>query len=68
MPVVALENAGDLKRDVIARQLKRWRSDGALAGVRDDLPLSRLDSDERRRWQSLWKDVDGLLEKTAAKK
>jgi serine/threonine protein kinase/Flp pilus assembly protein TadD len=34
-----------------------WRTDAALAGVRDQAALEKLSDDERREWQRLWADV-----------
>jgi hypothetical protein len=47
---------------VRARQaLARWRKDPHLAGLRDAAALAKLPADERRKCQSLWRDVDALL-------
>jgi serine/threonine-protein kinase len=43
----------------VARELRRWLSDGDLAGVRDEA-LAALPEAERRPWQKLWTDVAGL--------
>src|SRR5262249_15645659 len=34
--------------------LRVWLHDAALAGVRDQEGLARLDADERGQWQALW--------------
>jgi hypothetical protein len=36
-----------------------------LSGVRHPWSLLRLPADERRQWQKLWADVDGLLKKAS---
>ncbi len=41
-------------------QLRHWRRDTALAGVRDPESLRRLPEPERRQWQELWTDVAAL--------
>jgi serine/threonine-protein kinase len=52
----------------VRQRLLHWRADSDLASVRDDAALSRLDADERKQWQRLWRDVDALLRVVAAKK
>jgi tetratricopeptide (TPR) repeat protein len=41
--------------------LHTWRSDPALAGVRDDGSLAALPAAERAAWQQLWADVAALM-------
>jgi hypothetical protein len=40
-----------------------WLKDEALAGVRDDKPLTALPEPERKEWRKLWADVIALFEK-----
>jgi tetratricopeptide (TPR) repeat protein len=49
----------------IAKTLRRWQDDPALAGVRDADALDRLSADERSAWRRLWDDVAALLQKAA---
>jgi serine/threonine-protein kinase len=44
-----------------ARALRSWRSDPALAGVRDDEGLAKLPPAERAAWAEFWAEVEGLL-------
>ncbi|PWT90381.1 MAG: hypothetical protein C5B56_05470 [Proteobacteria bacterium] len=41
--------------------LRPWKTDGNLAGVRAPDALTRLHDDERKQWERLWSDVDALL-------
>jgi hypothetical protein len=50
-------------RAAVQSALHTWRSDPALAGVRDSSPLAALLSAERAAWQQLWTDVAALLAK-----
>jgi hypothetical protein len=47
----------------VRTELHNWRSDPALAGVRDTGPLAALPSAERAAWQQLWADVAALAAK-----
>jgi tetratricopeptide (TPR) repeat protein len=44
-----------------ARALRNWRSDPALAGVRDEEGLAKLPPAERAAWGELWAEVEKLL-------
>ena len=44
-------------RAAVQRALPVWRSDPALAGVREAGPLAALPPAERAAWQQLWADV-----------
>ena len=48
-----------------AAALRHWQGDADLRGVRHPWSLLRLPGDERRRWQTLWAEVDELLKKAA---
>ena len=50
-------------RPSIARILEYWKVDPDLAGVRDADALAKLPDKEQQAWQSLWADVEALLEK-----
>jgi hypothetical protein len=43
--------------------LRHWRSNAALAGVRDAEGLAKLPRAERAAWGELWAEVDGLLKR-----
>ena len=48
--------------------LTHWRADPDLTGVRDQDALAKLPEDERAKWQELWGEVDGLLQRVGDKK
>ncbi len=50
-------------RETLQRTLESWRIDPDLAGLRDPVALERLTPSERQECQSLWRDLDALLEK-----
>jgi hypothetical protein len=52
----------------VRQALTRWRADPDLTGVRDKDALAKLPEDERAKWQQLWGEVDGLLERVGDKK
>ena len=54
-----LELTGRLRNDgeVLAWSLATWRSDPALASVRDAAALAKLPDAEREPWRHLWTDV-----------
>jgi hypothetical protein len=54
-------------RVAVQHELKRWRRDPGLAGVRDAAALAGLPQAERADWQRLWADVQAVLEKTGGK-
>jgi tetratricopeptide (TPR) repeat protein len=45
--------------------LQRWRTEPALASVRDTAALARLPQAEARQWRQLWDAVEALLTKAA---
>jgi len=58
---------GDLEAGLRAREeLRRWRLDPHLAGVRDPAGLDALPEAERQAWRKLWHEVDELLKPTPA--
>jgi serine/threonine-protein kinase len=59
-----IDNGDPKSRDQVAQALQHWRVDTDLAGIRDPDALSRLPDAEGKEWQSLWADVDGLLERS----
>jgi hypothetical protein len=48
--------------------LTHWRADPDLTGARDQDALAKLPEDERAKWQELWGEVDGLLNRVGDKK
>ena len=48
--------------------LTYWRADPHLTGVRENDALAKLPEDERTKWQELWGEVDGLLQRVGDKK
>ena len=47
----------------LVQTVRQWKVDINLAGVRDPEALAKLPEPERKEWQSLWGDVDALLER-----
>ena len=45
----------------IAQQLKHWKIDIELAGVRDDESLARMSEPEHATFKQFWQDVDQIL-------
>ena len=58
-----LMDGGDCARAQVVQDLKQWKVDTNLAAVRDPEALARLPEPERKEWQSLWADVDTLIER-----
>jgi tetratricopeptide (TPR) repeat protein len=52
----------------IARTLEHWKQDPDLAAVREADSLVKLPADERKAWQTLWADVDSLLNRAPTTK
>jgi tetratricopeptide (TPR) repeat protein len=44
--------------------LRRWQTDGDLAGLRDAGGVAQLPPDEQNAWRKLWAEVDALLRKS----
>jgi serine/threonine-protein kinase len=57
----ALDSADAPTNARARQQLRHWKADGDLAGVRAQDALARLPDDERKQWQRFWSDVDALL-------
>ncbi len=51
----------------VAATLAHWKQDADLAGIRDEKELAKLPEVERKEWQALWRDVEGLLAKVSGK-
>ena len=50
-------------RASLVQTLGHWKVDVNMAGVRDPEVLAKFPEPERKEWQSLWGDVDALLER-----
>jgi hypothetical protein len=48
-------------RLAINPNLRHWKTDPDLAGVRESAALAALPQSERDAWRSLWAEVDRLL-------
>jgi tetratricopeptide (TPR) repeat protein len=46
----------------VHHRLRRWQADASLDGVRARQTLARMPDEERKQWESLWSDVDALLQ------
>jgi tetratricopeptide (TPR) repeat protein len=55
-----LEKEPKKARGVLAGQMQNWQKDTDFTGVRGDAALGKLPEAERRDWQKLWKEVEGL--------
>ena len=56
-----LDRRPDRPRASRRRQLRHWKSDADLAGVRDEAALAACPRPERADWRALWAEVDRLL-------
>ena len=56
-----LESAPLKARAEVQQQLRFWRQNRDLAGVRDEGALARLPEEEREACRKLWAEVDRLL-------
>ena len=52
-------------KETVAQNLRHWKTDADLAGIRDEL-LALLPEGERSAFKQLWSDVDHLMTKAAA--
>jgi tetratricopeptide (TPR) repeat protein len=50
-------------QQLVAKSLAHWKQDTGLASIRDEKELAKLPEAERKEWQSLWADVEALLER-----
>jgi tetratricopeptide (TPR) repeat protein len=55
--------AGPGNKEAVATNLRHWREDPDLAGVRDEAALARLPEAERAEWKALWDEAGRLLAK-----
>ncbi len=53
-------NAND--RTFAMQALRHWKGCSDLAGIRDATAVSKLPEPERKEWQSLWAEVEALLD------
>jgi hypothetical protein len=56
-----LEGEPHQPRDEVRQWLRHLKGDPGFASTRDPGALARLPEVERRQWQELWRDVEGLL-------
>ncbi|MDB5351733.1 MAG: hypothetical protein JWN86_2980 [Planctomycetota bacterium] len=54
---------GPGNKELVGRTLAHWKGNSDLAGIRDAQELAKLPEAERKEWQALWGEVDGLLAK-----
>jgi hypothetical protein len=52
----------------VVPNLRHWRVDPDLAGIRDPEAVAKLPGDEPRAWRGLWEDVDALLKQAQAER
>jgi tetratricopeptide (TPR) repeat protein len=57
-----LESASDNQRAAIVKTLQWWKQDPDLAGVRDAEALAKLPESERIGWETLWANLDTLID------
>jgi tetratricopeptide (TPR) repeat protein len=50
-------------RQFVTQTLQHWKVDSDLAGIRDGDHLAKIPTAERKTLESLWADVEGLLER-----
>jgi tetratricopeptide (TPR) repeat protein len=62
-----LDADGDRAAAAVQKEMRQWRRDADLAGVRDAAAVENLPEDERKEWRKLWADVDALAKRTARK-
>jgi tetratricopeptide (TPR) repeat protein len=60
-----VEGGKSAERQTAQGKMRHWQGDANLLGVRHPWSLLRLPADERRPWQTLWADVDDLLQKAS---
>jgi serine/threonine-protein kinase len=58
-----VESGQAAESQVVRRELRFWRVDADLAGVRDRKALGKLPEAEQAQWRKLWGDVQALLAK-----
>ncbi len=58
-----LDGAQTNDRVLVERNLRKWKQNNDLSGVRAAEALARLPAEEREAWQRCWADVDALLER-----
>jgi serine/threonine-protein kinase len=63
-----LEQGNPEARKETLRFLRHWQTDADLVGIRDQSAVAKLPAEERAAFQSLWADVEALVQKAAAGK
>ena len=51
------------RRGMVCQALENWKTDPALAGLREPASLAKLPEGERPAWRGLWEDVEALSTK-----
>ena len=52
---------GSLGKEALIGRLGEWKTDGDMAGLREEDRLSALEEEERTRCRALWKALDDLM-------
>jgi tetratricopeptide (TPR) repeat protein len=63
----AYQQVVDKAGSLVLQRMQHWLQDTDFAGVRGADALAKLSEAEREEWQKLWKDVDALHQRAAAK-
>jgi Tfp pilus assembly protein PilF len=63
-----LESDKPNDRMALVQQMRHWREDSDLSGLRDAAELAKLSAGEQEACRKLWADVQALLDKAEAKK
>jgi tetratricopeptide (TPR) repeat protein len=56
----------DKARPLVGQTMRHWQADADFAGVRGEEALARLPEAERREWQKLWQETEGLRKRAAS--
>jgi serine/threonine-protein kinase len=61
-----IATAGPAKsRQTLVQALTHWKSDPDLAGIRDDVAIKGLPTEEQKSWRALWDGVDAVIKGAA---
>jgi hypothetical protein len=63
-----LEGGNPADRAAVREALQQWQQDSDLAGLRDEDALAKMPVAEREACQTLWAEVEALLQKTRGAK
>jgi hypothetical protein len=53
------------KQKLVGERMRRWQTDGDLAGIRDEAALGKLPAPEREDWRRLWAEVARMVSRDA---